>query len=262
MRSPIVSSTSHSEGIRVGTCGFCTRQQELFDTFDATEIQQTFYWPPQRKTVERWRSQAPEPFEFTLKAFQAVTHPGTSPTYRRAKLTAAERAEAGFFRDTDVVRRAWETTRELAIALRAAYVVFQCPTSFTPTDEHTANLRRFFGEIERSGLRLGWEPRGKDWTTERVATLCRELDLIHIVDPFQDVPAYGAPLYFRLHGRIAEGYRYTYDYRYSDDELRQVLAMCAGQGAFVMFNNIPMCDDARRFAAIAAGNDARKENSP
>src|SRR4051794_21909193 len=120
--------------IRVGPCGFCMRHDDLFHTFEVMEVQQTFYQPPQLKTVQRWREQAPPPFEFTLKAFQAITHPGGSPTYRRCKLAPAERAGCGFFRDTEVVRAAWETTRTLAAALRATVVVFQCPAAFRPTE--------------------------------------------------------------------------------------------------------------------------------
>jgi uncharacterized protein YecE (DUF72 family) len=52
--------------IRVGTCGFCMRQAELFRTFRVTEIQQTFHQPPRLATVERWRRDAPDGFEFTL----------------------------------------------------------------------------------------------------------------------------------------------------------------------------------------------------
>src|SRR5689334_4828994 len=106
--------------VRVGPCGFCMRHADLFRTFAVMEIQQTFYQPPRLKTVQRWREEAPPNFEFTLKAFQAITHPGGSPTYRRCKLSATQRQECGFFRDTETVHAAWETTRILAAALRAS----------------------------------------------------------------------------------------------------------------------------------------------
>ncbi|NOX56742.1 MAG: DUF72 domain-containing protein, partial [Planctomycetes bacterium] len=115
--------------VRIGTCGFCLPQEEFFRTFRLVEIQQTFYQPPQVRTVQRWRERAPEDFAFTLKAFQAITHAGTSPTYRRCRLSDAQRAECGGFRDTPTVREAWHTTRALADAMRAEGVVFQCPAS-------------------------------------------------------------------------------------------------------------------------------------
>jgi uncharacterized protein YecE (DUF72 family) len=232
--------------IRVGTCGFCTRQRDYYHTFPVIELQQTFYQPPQLKTVQRWRQEAPPGFEFTLKAFQAITHPGGCPTYRRCKLTAAQRAGCGFFRGTPVVWAAWETTRALAQELHAALVVFQCPAAFRPRPDNLANLRRFFSRAERDGLRFGWEPRGPAWTAELVRDLCRDLDLLHVVDPFVNRPAYGEPHYFRLHGVGG------YEYRYGDAELRQVLASCTAPLTYCMFNNTAMCEDAVRFQRLAS----------
>src|SRR4051812_9838693 len=130
--------------VRTGVCGFCLPQAQLFRRFRLLEVQQTFYWPPQLKTVERWRRTAPADFEFTLKAFQAITHTYNHRTYRKAKFSADECAQCGNFGDTPVVRHAWERTQELAAALEATIVVFQCPPSFAATDENVANLRAFF----------------------------------------------------------------------------------------------------------------------
>src|ERR671929_9964 len=51
--------------------------------FRVVEVQQTFYEPPRDATLLRWRRQAPLRFEFTLKAWQLVTHEASSPTYLR-----------------------------------------------------------------------------------------------------------------------------------------------------------------------------------
>jgi uncharacterized protein YecE (DUF72 family) len=94
-------------------------------------------------------------------------------------------------------------------------------------------------------LRCVWEPRG-EWEAEEVRELCEELGLVHGVDPFQQSPVAGPFGYFRLHGRT--GYRY----RYSDQELEQLREM-AGKHAscYVLFNNISMLEDARRFQRLA-----------
>jgi len=55
-----------------------------FGRFGLVEVQQTFYKMPKLETAARWRQQAPSDFEFTLKAWQLITHPSVSPTYRRA----------------------------------------------------------------------------------------------------------------------------------------------------------------------------------
>jgi uncharacterized protein YecE (DUF72 family) len=49
------------------------------------EVQQTFYEPPADTTIRRWRARAPAAFEFTLKAWQLITHEPSSPTFRRLK---------------------------------------------------------------------------------------------------------------------------------------------------------------------------------
>jgi uncharacterized protein YecE (DUF72 family) len=186
--------------IRIGVCGICLSQAELFRRFALMEDQQTFYWPPQLKTVERWRRDAPADFEFTLKAFQATTHPAFSPTYRRARFSAAQKRDCGNFRNTQVVRDAWATTLSLANVLEATIAVFQCPPKFNATEEYIAQLRRFFHWAPRGSLRFAWESRHVTWTDELITDLCSELDLIQAGDPLERASLVGSPQYFRLYG--------------------------------------------------------------
>lgn len=229
--------------IRIGCCGFASSRERYYGLFPVVEIQQTFYEPPRPDTARRWREEAPASFEFTLKAWQLVTHEAASPTYRRlrTRLTERERGEAGSFRWTDVVRRAWDRTLEIARLLGAGKVVFQCPASFGPTHENRERLRRFFRSIERQGLICIWEPRGS-WQPSDVRALCEELELVHCVDPFQAEPVTAGLRYFRLHG--IGGYRY----RYTDSDLEKLAGLARGEEAlYFMFNNASMLEDARRF---------------
>ena len=91
------------------------------------EVQQTFYHPPMIKTLEGWRAEAPPDFEFTLKAWQLITHEAESPTYRRLKLPwpPTKLANCGSFKPSEEVLWAWEQTREAALALKAPIVVFR-----------------------------------------------------------------------------------------------------------------------------------------
>jgi len=68
-----------------------------FSEFSIVELQSTFYKLPMVKTAEKWRSQAPEGFEFTLKAWQGVTHPSESPTWKRSGLSRSEVKDFGKF---------------------------------------------------------------------------------------------------------------------------------------------------------------------
>ncbi len=234
--------------IWVGCCGFPKNRKTYFQHFPAVEVQQTFYRPPSPETARRWRSEAPREFLFTLKAWQVITHPPRSPTYRRAGLVVPEDLEDqyGGFRPTAPILEAWERTREVALALEATVVVFQCPASFAPTAENLAAMRAFFGTVDRAGLIFAWEPRG-EWPDEVVAALCRDLDLIHCVDPFSRPPVTAGTAYFRLHG--IGGYRY----RFTDTDLERLAEACRPfHTAYVFFNNLSMWADALRFQRLVA----------
>jgi len=210
------------------------------------EIQQTFYKPPKPETAKRWRDEAPSDFEFTLKAWQLITHEPSSPTYRRLKtpLSAKEKEQVGAFRWSDVVRRAWETTLEIARLLHTEKIVFQCPASFHPTGQNKDHMRKFFGAISRHGIACIWEPRGK-WQPNEIAELCRELDLVHCVDPFQAESVTRGLRYYRLHG--IGGYRH----QYSDEELRKLSQRSTEEAStYFLFNNVTMFHDAVRFQTV------------
>lgn len=240
--------------IIVGCCGWPEARTKYYDHFPIVELQATFYQPPSPQLAEKWRQEAPTHFAFALKAWQLITHPATSPTYRRLKvpLSAEERDRYGFFRPTEQVWAAWEQTAAVARALRAEVIVFQCPASFAPTAENKANLEAFFRRLPRQGWLLAWEPRGR-WAAEEVRGLCQDLDLVHCVDPFAAEPTHGSVAYLRLHGRGG------YNYRYSDDELSQLREMCWRQlelgraKVYCLFNNVYMGEDARRFQRLVAG---------
>ena len=232
--------------IRIGCCGFRTSRESYYALLDAVEVQHTFYQPPLVPTLKRWRAEAPAGFEFTLKAWQLITHLSSSPTYRRVKrqLSEEEKEEAGAFRPTATVAGAWELTRECASALGARAVLFQCPASFRPTRENVSNMRKFFRGAERGTLAFCWEPRG-GWPRETVKSLCDELDLWHVVDPFAERTLTPGRCYFRLHGR--RGWRYKYE----DGELEELRSMLPERAvSYVFFNNVEMRDDAARFKEI------------
>ena len=233
--------------IKIGCCGFRSSRESYYAELPAVEVQHTFYQPPQLSTVEKWRAEAPAGFEFTIKAWQLITHQSSSPTYRRLKreLTERERERAGSFRPSRIVREAWAATLECARVLRAAAVLFQCPASFRPTKVNVENLRKFFARTKRDASIFCWEPRG-GWPREAIEELCDELNLWHVVDPFSERTVTPARCYFRLHGR--GGWRYSYE----DAELEELCAMLPrGVNSYVFFNNIEMRRDALRFKEMA-----------
>ena len=235
--------------LKTGCCGFRLSRPEYFARFPVVEVQQTFYQPPQISTLKRWREEAPEDFEFTLKAWQLITHDGASPTYRRIKreLTEAERETCGSFRSSQIVREAWDVTRECAETLRATRILFQCPARFKPTETNVGHMREFFSLVERGRFIFMWEPRG-EWPRELVAALCRELDLVHVVDPLVERTVTPERCYFRLHVRWGSGRN-----RYEDDELTELYTMLPrGETSYVLFNNVRMAEDATRFQRLVS----------
>ena len=242
--------------VKIGCCGFRLSRAEYFLRFPVVEVQQTFYQPPQTETLRRWREEAPVDFEFTVKAWQLITHDGASPTYRRLKrgLTEEEREACGSFRPTEIVREGWRVTRECADALRAKRVLFQCPARFKPTPANVENLRNFFSSVGRDGRVFLWEPRGQEWTRGLVGDLCRELGLVHVVDPLVERTATPERCYFRLH--VRRGGRN----RYEDEELLELYSMLPrGETSYVLFNNVRMADDATRFQRLV-GEESRDED--
>lgn len=232
--------------IRVGLCGIGMARGKYYAQFPVTEVQQTFYEPPALATLQRWRAEAPARFEFTLKAWQLITHTHNPRTYRRLKtpIPKSKRARYGRFQMTDEVMKAWRVTLDCAKALEAKILVFQCPASFTPTDQNVNNLVAFFNAIgpEAGKLRLGWEPRGH-WPRELVRSLVRSLGLLYVVDPFKNDPLPGPMRYFRLHGKS------SYFDKYTLADLKAIRRQCHGT-SYVMFNNVPMVEDARRFLSL------------
>ncbi len=225
--------------VKVGCCGFPVSMKKYFQEFRVVEVQKTFYKPPSLETLKSWREKAPEDFEFAVKAWQKITHPPSSPTYRKAGISGED---CGFFKPTREVFEAYEITREAARALKASIILFQTPKSFSENQENIKNMREFFSSIQGEFV-FAWEPRG--WSDEGVASICRELNLIHAVDPFVQRPLYGDMNYFRLHGAHKRMYRH----KYSDEELKQLLEFC-DKRSYVLFNNVYMYEDARRFLKL------------
>jgi uncharacterized protein YecE (DUF72 family) len=232
--------------IQIGCCGFPVKREIYFKTFSVVEIQQTFYQLPRLDTGKRWNEQAPANFEFTMKAWQLITHEPSSPTYRRLRMAIPEKKKKdyGFFKATEEISEAWSMTVGFAKALGVKKIVFQSPASFHPSDDHIQNLRQFFKKMKPHPFTFIWEPRGR-WERREVKRLCVELDIIPCLDPFEETSIQGDLLYTRLHGE--KGYRYTY----SEAEMKQLIEIGKPVSqAYFMFNNVSMYEDAQRFRKL------------
>lgn len=230
-------------------------QQEYFRTFNLVEIQRSFYQLPQIETAKRWKESAPEFFTFTMKAWQGITHPASSRTYRKIKLnlTQKQQKRLGFFQPTDEVFDAWEKTTQIARALDAKVVVLQTPPKFIQTDSHLKNLYYFFEHIPQPDFHIALEFRSS-WDATVIYDLCSKFSLVHCVDPFSaDSVSESEIKYFRLHG-CPPGEK-MYHYQYTDRDFEFLLQKTNSlqkktKQIFWLFNNISMKDDARKFSQL------------
>ncbi|MHA1506780.1 MAG: DUF72 domain-containing protein [Candidatus Asgardarchaeia archaeon] len=238
--------------MKVGCCGFPGGMKNYYRDFDLVEVQKTFYKPPRIETLKRWREAAPKGFEFSVKAWQLITHDPRSPTYRKAgiKLEEGSYDRYGFFRPTEEVFEAWAVVKECCKVLRSKICIFQTPASFRKNKENLENIKNFFGSINRNDIKLGLELRSKSWDDETLSRMLEEFGLIHVVDPFDRLPLHkGRMVYFRLHGS-PPGTK-MYRYKYEEEDLRYLISVLEKfshcEMAYVLFNNVYMREDALRF---------------
>ncbi len=240
--------------IHVGCCGFPVSRRRYFELFKVVEVQQTFYQVPKRETLVKWREEAPKDFEYIIKAWQGITHPLTSPTWRRYKGELwGSKENYGLLKYTNEVLKAWEITVSALDALKGDKVVIQLPPKLEWNNQTKDDIKKTLTEFSKYNVVLIVEPRHESWLNSEVETFFKKLKIVHCVDPFKNIEFKTSNLvYYRLHG--INGYKYSY--KYTDSDLRKLLERVykAIEGckidAYVMFNNKYMFDDALRFIKL------------
>jgi uncharacterized protein YecE (DUF72 family) len=232
--------------IKVGCCGFPTSMKKYFESFSLVELNSTFYQYPQEKAVRGWREKAPKNFEFSVKAHQDISH--------KARMKVEETSLQAFRRMKQICR-----------ALDSKILLIQTPGSFRP--DRLGDAEKFFREVRSEGLVLVWETRGPTWETaetyRKLGQVLEELDVTHVTDPFQGMPAYvGETAYFRLHGLGEQ----MYYYQYSDVELQKLKELILpyereGKDVYVLFNNLSMFEDGLRFIEYLSKGEFPKISS-
>ncbi|MFQ6076544.1 MAG: DUF72 domain-containing protein [Candidatus Bathyarchaeia archaeon] len=219
--------------VRVGCCGFPVSRERYRRVFDLVEINATFYRYPRDSLLEKWRKEAPENFEFTVKAHQDISH--------KHRMETSAGCLNAFKRMVDICH-----------VLGARILLIQTPASFKPTSENLERLEEFFCTIDRGGLTVVWESRGRDWENPSVrvelAKVLSEADVSHVTDPLRVMPAHtGGIAYFRLHGLGARMYYYQYNRNEMESLVERIRPLeNSGKEVYVLFNNLSMWEDGRR----------------
>jgi uncharacterized protein YecE (DUF72 family) len=200
--------------------------------FDTVEVNSSFYRPPEPATTDKWASQTPSAFDFSLKLFQKFTHPGM---YRKATAPHIEADEGAIPSvtsvDVDAFKRAIDP---LAAAGKLGALLAQFPPSFRHGDEACEYMAWLLEAF--AGYPVAVELRHRSWSDHMDDALAllggHGASWVQIDEPKfrfsirQDhLPNLRGLYYMRLHGRNAEKWwthdhpDERYNYLYSPGEL-------------------------------------------
>lgn len=236
--------------IIVGCCGLAGMKLEDYARrFPVLELQSTFYKLPRASTAERWRKVAPK-LAFTLKAFQGITHPADSPTWRKSKkeLEGVDPAEVGLLRVSKFTKRAWDETERLAEILDAKVVVIQLPPKYDYSSQNVSKLRAFLSTVSTRRT-PAVEFRHTSWfgRLQEAREAVAPWGGVLVTDPLKVNPPDQPFQYHRMHG--SDGL-INYGHKYTDEELERLGRSVRGKKAYVFFNNLAMKEDAGRLLRI------------
>lgn len=241
--------------IKVGCCGFPISKNKYFENLNLVEIQQTFYELIDEEDLKKWRKDAPSNFEFTIKAFQGLTHTTKSFTWKRSGLKESEIKKlekyVGNLKVNKVTLEFWEKMLKYAKILNSKIILLQLPSSFNDSKENIEQTKEFLKNVETKEIKIALELRG--WKLENKRKIFEEFNVIDVVDINIDIPTKVENiLYTRLHGKYEKN-RIIYNYEYTQKELLNIknkLIKLNAKENYVLFNNSYMFKNALEFLKI------------
>ncbi|GAB4558108.1 MAG: hypothetical protein Tsb0020_02830 [Haliangiales bacterium] len=176
-------------------------RQRYFKRLRYLESSATLVGIPKPSVLKRWQAERGERGQLGLVAPQAITHRPGRKGYARSHVAyePAQLAQAGWFRDSEVVADAVGSLADAVAAVSAQVVVFRSPADFAPSAANRDAMRAFFRDLapaDRFGgaLRV-WEPQGL-WELDAAARFAGELGLVLACDPLTRDPLLGDPTFF------------------------------------------------------------------
>lgn len=160
-----------------------THLQRYSRTFNAVELNRTFYALPRVPTVHKWVECVPESFRFSLKLSKKITH------------------ELKFHQAIPALKEFISLAHEFGEKLGP--VLVQTPPSLEASD-HVLDFLEQFRELFDHPIVM--EPRHPSWTNDTVDGRLRELRIARVAADPAKVPHLAKPggdrsiAYFRLHG--------------------------------------------------------------
>jgi len=196
--------------------------------FDFVEVNSTFYEIPGLKTVESWRRQVPQNFEFSVRCSKIVTH--------KHQFHPNEEAYDAFGKMTTICK-----------TLRADILHMQTPPAFKPNAPNASRLDLFLASVSSKGVRIALEVRGANQAlSPDFIKVMQDHNIIHSIDLSKDEePAYKSDtLYSRLFGKGNHNI-----YQPTDQELGKIHDKASSKAyrkVMVSFHFVRMYKDAAR----------------
>ncbi|WP_456432566.1 DUF72 domain-containing protein [Thermosulfuriphilus sp.] len=248
--------------IQVGTCGLPISLAKYVQIFEALELNSTFYRFPGPRALKNWQKilGTKERLFLSLKAYQGLTHPLSSPTWRRSGLKGEElkklKGKVGCLKFSSETEGFVSKSLDIIKCLGARFWLFQLPKRCQREQGLIPNFFEKLKGVVSEEILLGIEIRWENPLL--IERLYRDFGVIPVFDPFLSPELFEkfAPslplLYLRLHGSLEKG-RINYIKSYSDEELetlRERLQSTGAQRIIVLFNNTKMYEDALRFKQL------------
>jgi uncharacterized protein YecE (DUF72 family) len=198
--------------------------------FNSVEVNSSFYRLPKPETFEKWASETPKDFVFSIKGNRFITH--------IQRLKDCKEPLERFFEAAGTLLR----SNKSAVTNKNV-VLWQLPPS---SKKNLVRLGSFLGELPKTALwfRHAFEFRHGSWLDKKVFDFLdnfKSVDVTVVLQDWQEWPVIEKPVgkfvYLRFHGR-----KRLYTSNYSKKELEQwALKMQKwtkkGLGIYAYFNN-------------------------
>lgn len=241
----------------IGCCGFPVSRKKYYKLFKLVELQNTFYNLPSLDWIKELRKELPPGFVLSIKAWQVISHPPQSPTWRKMKTKPPGNLDNyGLLKPSKENLDAWDKVLELARAGNAKFIIIQTPASMPFNSSSIQWVKMFFDKITQrtpSDILVGWEPRGA-WSSEgtrHIEEIVKDYGIIHVTDILKRLPVESKVLYTRLHG-LGKG-EVNYRYKYTDNDLNKLIELInilKYKENYILFNNVYMFNDALRLKEL------------
>lgn len=186
-------------------------------TFNAVEINSTFYRKPTAKTLLKWYDETPDSFRFFIKIPKSFTHINRLADSKEEITAFCEHIQQH-------------------LQHKLSGFLYQLPPSFKNTTE---NLNQIITNLDFNFLNV-IEFRHESWWTQEIFTTLKKLNIVFSGVSFPGnlsgdlIINHPHILYYRLHGKPV-----LYKSEYSNDFLDHLAKdiETAKQTAFIFFNN-------------------------